>query len=194
MSGASPECQAIDLKAYVFGEASPGDRRVIEQHLSLCPDCQEQLDRLSLTQTALRALPEEEIPRRIAFVSDKVFEPRWYHSIWDWPKVALASAGMLSAAILMHAYSSSPVIVDRRVASPPAVVSTSVVEAAVTKAMAEADKRHRRELAAAVSAAEQRLEQQHLETMATVRAQVEYLSKKVNVYYKVAADYQGGER
>ena len=34
----------------------------------------------NLTQTALLSLADEEIPQRIAFVSDKVFEPRWWQT------------------------------------------------------------------------------------------------------------------
>ena len=45
------------------------------------PSCREELARLRLTLDALSTLREEEMPRRIAFVSDKVFEPRWWQSV-----------------------------------------------------------------------------------------------------------------
>ncbi len=83
-----------DLKAYLFGE-EPG----AAEHLKTCRSCQEEWARLQLTHAALRTLPEEEVPRRIAFVSDKVFEPRWWQRI---PRFVTATA-MLSAAILFHA-------------------------------------------------------------------------------------------
>ena len=40
-----------------------------------CGDCALELDQLRLTTAALRTLPDREIPQRIAFVSDQVFEP-----------------------------------------------------------------------------------------------------------------------
>jgi hypothetical protein len=39
-------------------------------------DCQDELAGLRVTLDAMATL-REELPRRIAFVSDKVFEPRW---------------------------------------------------------------------------------------------------------------------
>ena len=64
---------------------------------------------MRLTIDTLSALREEEVPRRIAFVSDKVFEPRW----WDvFLKPSFAAALVLAAAILMHGYLVRPPAVD----------------------------------------------------------------------------------
>ena len=41
-------------------------------------NCREELATLRLTLDTLSTLREEEIPRRIAFVSDQIFEPRWW--------------------------------------------------------------------------------------------------------------------
>jgi anti-sigma factor RsiW len=83
-----------DLKAHLFGE-EPG----AAEHLKTCGSCQEEWARLQLTYAALRSLPDEEVPRRIAFVSDKVFEPKWWRRI---PKL-IPAAALLSAAIIFHA-------------------------------------------------------------------------------------------
>jgi len=71
-------CPPIDLKDYLLNELADPERRKLEVHIKTCPACREELDRLRLTEAALFSLREEEIPQRIAFVSDPVFEPsRW---------------------------------------------------------------------------------------------------------------------
>jgi hypothetical protein len=66
------------------------------------------LDQLHLTQAALFSLRDEEIPQRIAFVSDPVFEPsgarRWWAAFWGSPaRLGFAGAAMLSAALVFSA-------------------------------------------------------------------------------------------
>ena len=68
-------CSPFDLRDYLLGELAAPERSQVENHVGSCHDCREELARLQFTQAALRALPEEEIPQRIAFVSDKVFAP-----------------------------------------------------------------------------------------------------------------------
>ena len=92
MSCASNE---IDLKAYVLGEAPQEERRAVELHLKSCPTCQEEAARLGFLQSSLLALRDEEVPRRIAFVSDKVFEPSWLQRFWQ----SGARLGFASAAL-----------------------------------------------------------------------------------------------
>ena len=43
------------------------------------------------------------LPRRIAFVSDKVFEPKWWQ-VWlsSGPRMGFASAALLAGAIVFH--------------------------------------------------------------------------------------------
>ena len=43
------------------------------------------------------------MPYRIAFVSDKIFEPRGWAWLWNSaPRLGFVSAAMLAAAILVH--------------------------------------------------------------------------------------------
>ncbi len=70
-------CSTVDLKAYFLGEFAGREERRWKITCARCQSCREELDRLKLTDTALRSLVEEDAPQRIAFVSDKVFEPRW---------------------------------------------------------------------------------------------------------------------
>ena len=92
---------------------------------------------------------EEELPRRIAFVSDKVFEPRWYQRFWrNGPALGFASAAMLSCAILVHAFNQPSPVAPPSGVQPVAVAAAAPdpapsqaeiyarVEAAVAKAVA----------------------------------------------------------
>ena len=71
-----------DLKAYVLGESSPGESLEIRCHLEACSACALEAERLQVATHALRTLPDEEIPVHIRFVSDKVFEPRWWQRLF----------------------------------------------------------------------------------------------------------------
>jgi hypothetical protein len=127
--------------------------------VTACAGCREELAQLTLTQTALLSLADEEIPQRIAFVSDKVFEPKWWQTIWrSGPVLVFASAVLLSSAIFVHAYTRpgpAPVVVA---AAPVAQVDNRQIEAAVAKAVAEVEKREDAKTALALTAAEKRHE------------------------------------
>ena len=102
-------CSSDDLKAYVVGEMTRQERGMVDDHVRGCQSCREELDRLNLTQAALVSLEDEEIPRRIAFVSDRVFEPRWWQTMWrSGPVMGFASAALLAAAILVHGFEARP--------------------------------------------------------------------------------------
>ena len=94
-------CSPFDLKDYFLQELTDPQRHQVEAHVRTCALCHEEMDRLQMTQAALLSLRDEEIPQRIAFVSDKIFEPsplrRWWsgfcrHSlptvVGDWLRIA----------------------------------------------------------------------------------------------------------
>ena len=98
-----------DLRDYAVGELEPDRQPALEQHLAACGDCTLELDRMRLTTAALRTLPDREAPQRIAFVSDKVFEPsplsRWFAGFWNSAaRLGFASACVLAAALVVFAY------------------------------------------------------------------------------------------
>ena len=145
-------CSPFDLKDYFLRELPHPQALQVETHIRSCPGCREELDRLRLTEAALFALREEEIPQRIAFVSDQVFEPsaarRWWAAFWgSGARLGFASAAMLSAAILVSALTrpaaapANPPVVKLAAAPPAALVTPEDVErqiqAAVAKAMLE---------------------------------------------------------
>jgi hypothetical protein len=124
-------CESYDWKAYALGELDRAARKEAEAHAAFCADCREQAAALRLTLDTLSTLREEEMPRRIAFVSDKVFEPRWWQKmIWN-PN--FAAACVIAAAILVHAFA--------RTGESPARTQAQI-DAAVNKAVAEVEARH----------------------------------------------------
>jgi hypothetical protein len=121
-------CTDFDWKAYALGEMK--DRAEAEAHAHGCARCREELAEVRLTLDALSTLREEEIPRRIAFVSDKVFEPRWWQKLWS---PSFAAGCVIAAAILVHAF-----------ARPAGMDQT--IDRAVAKAVAETEQRHAEQL------------------------------------------------
>ena len=144
-------CSPFDLRDYFLKELPDSEQRQVEAHVRNCQPCLEELDRLRLTEAALFALREEEIPQRIGFVSDQVFEPspwrRWWAALWgSTARLAFASAAMLSIAILVSALRPVEQIAVRPGA--PQVVKAisdteiqSRIDTAVAKAVAQVDAR-----------------------------------------------------
>ena len=146
-------CSPFDLRDYFFGELPENDRRQADLHIKSCVSCQEELGALRSTQAVLLTVPDEEIPQRIGFVSDRVYEPsrmlRWWRAFWgSGPRLVFASAAMLSMAILMSG-----------TRQPSADVSRQVNEA-VAKAVAESDARHEQRTAQLLTAVARRFEAQ----------------------------------
>jgi hypothetical protein len=89
-----------DLRDYVLDELTPPQRAEVERYLAASVEAREEVERLKLTHQALLSLPDEDPPRRIAFVSDKVFEPslprRLWHNFWQGaPRLAVGLAAVL---------------------------------------------------------------------------------------------------
>ena len=136
----SHDCKP-DWKAYVLGELGPENRREYEECLATCSDCREEMATLRVTLDALATLRDEEVPRRIAFVSDKVFEPRWWEGFL---RPSFAAGAVIAAAILVHAFVRPP-------AAPlPQQVDTAAIEARIT---AEISRRVEAQLNTAVNTA-----------------------------------------
>src|SRR5450631_4188037 len=154
-------CSPFDLKDYFLQELPSPERVQVEAHVNHCPACREELERLQLTEAALFALRDEEIPQRIAFVSDQIFEPsplrRWLSGFWaSTARLGFASALLLSASIFYSAIRPGPTVL-RPVVVPVAAVSPSPqeiqsqIQQAVSKAVAEVEARqseHNKQLVA----------------------------------------------
>lgn len=99
------ESSKPDWKAYALGEMDAAERREAEAHAAHCAACQEEVAGLRITLDAMAVLREEELPRRIAFVSDKVFEPTWWQRMAQSVRQpSFAAAGVIAVAILVHAF------------------------------------------------------------------------------------------
>jgi anti-sigma factor RsiW len=156
-------CSTLDLKAYALGEIDRQEKAALDAHVGACEACRGELDRLKLTHAALLTLKDEEVPRRIAFVSDGIFEPRWWQAIWrSGPAMGFASAALIAVAILAHGYARPTA------AQPVQRIDTAQIEqrveqevsqrldSAVTKAVTASEERQGRKTAEMLAAAEKR--------------------------------------
>ena len=187
-------CSAVDLKAYIFGELPAAERSAVEAHVAGCTGCREELAQWSATETALRSLPEEEPPQRIAFVSDKVFEPRWYQAIWrSGPVMGFASAAVLAAAILVHGFAgaasnAAPKVDTAQIEQRIEKEVNARVEAAITKAVSDAEARQSGEVAKVLEAAEKRYALQREADLAAAQQTISYYEKKMNRWLVASND------
>jgi hypothetical protein len=107
------KCSPFDLRDYFLKELNGPEQSEVESHLKACDACRGELAQLRATEAALFSLRDEEIPQRIAFVSDKIFEPsplrRWLAAFWgSTARLGFASAAMLSVAITFSAWHRTP--------------------------------------------------------------------------------------
>lgn len=190
-------CSPYDLRDYLFEELGRDERRLVEQHVAACPVCQQELSALNSTQSLLRSIPEEEPSRRIAFVSDKVFEPRWWQRMWhSGPQLGFASACLLAAAIVTHGYlgPEAPAAVAQQ---PPAVIDQvrfeREIDRRVRAAIAEAETRHAAQLRQAVDTRVRQIEREHRSELMAVndswgdRVQKERALRERDSFYKRAS-------
>lgn len=125
-------CEGYDWKGYALGELAATERREAEAHAATCEGCRGELAHLRLTVDTLSALRDEEVPRRIAFVSDKVFEPRWWQAFL---RPSFAAALVIAAAIVAHGYLMRPPAVDD-------VAIQARIDQAVVRAVAVVEQRN----------------------------------------------------
>jgi anti-sigma factor RsiW len=187
-------CSSVDLKAYMLGELPESEKLRVAGHVRECASCGEEMERLSLTHLALVSLRDEEVPRRIAFVSDKVFEPRWWQRVWhSGPAMAFASAAVLACAILAHglvAYgfvrpiqpanqaTVDTAAIEQRVEARVNQRLNAAVSEAVTKAVSDTESRQRRETAALLGDVQQKYDLQRKADMLAVEANFQIFRKE----------------
>jgi hypothetical protein len=195
-------CSPFDLRDYFLKELGEPDRRTLEGHLKSCTGCREELERLRLTESALLSLREEEIPRRIAFVSDKIFEPsaalRWWQGFWtSGARLGFASAAMLSTAILVFSIARTtpaPAPVANGGAAPISAAALEPeiarrVAEAIRQATAEIEASQARKTAEAVAAIEKRNEMDRQALVLAMEKNFEYVSKRLSRFTIASAGY-----
>ena len=187
----NPACDRADsVRDYAFDELAPAERQAMEQHMVSCADCAAELDRLRLTTAALRVLPDMEVPRRIAFVSDRVLEPKqsWWSAFWNsGARLGFAAACVLSAGLIFasaHRQSEVRTIVQT------ASASQAQIDAAVTKAVSEAvEKSHAddaRLTQAALDAVDAKYETKQRELMVALQQTYAFMQKQSQMTEKAA--------
>ena len=142
-------CSPFDLKDYFLQELPSPQRLQVEAHVKGCVPCREELDRLQLTEAALFTLRDEEIPQRIAFVSDQIFEPspvrRWFSGFWgSTARLGFASAMALSVSLIYFAATrpapapGRPAVPTIAAGTPPSTPSPEQVQQQIQQAVAKA--------------------------------------------------------
>ncbi|MDQ6705445.1 MAG: hypothetical protein M3Z85_05715 [Acidobacteriota bacterium] len=195
-------CSPSDLNDFFWNELAETDRREVERHVKSCRACGTELDRLKTTQAALKTLPDEEIPRRIGFLSDRVFEPsrarRWWAEFWaSAAKLGFASAAMLSAALVVFAVHEPPAVTLTKVvttheAAAPVDISRQVHDA-IVQAVAETQARDSKKTEALLAAAERRHDIEHKNLMLVVQEDLKLMQKRLN-YMTVASNDLGSRQ
>jgi anti-sigma-K factor RskA len=186
------------LKDYVFGELAGPEKRAVEQAIREDAGLREEYERLRVTETALFSVREEEMPRRIAFVSDKVFAPKWYHAIWNaGPRLGFAGAALVAGALVFHAVwrpverVETPVTVaaqmsqaeiDKRVSERVAAEMARLLPAAVERL----DSEHKVQMAAAVREVEKRSARERQEELELLQANFSLWQQKMSKMYMAA--------
>lgn len=183
----------MDIRDYAMGEGSAAERQSLAAELAKSAELREELQRYELTLTALQAVPEEEIPRRIAFVSDPVFAPKWWQKMFAMPQWGFASAALLGAAILGHGWMMRPVTV---VAQAPVVheagISKAELKAVVAQAVAEVETRQREMMRVALSEAEKKHQDERQMMAVTFDENMMLMRKQLNRMYMSTANFKEG--
>jgi len=193
-------CSPFDLRDYFFGELPEEHRRRVDLHTKSCAVCREELTQLRSTQTALLSLADEEIPQRIGFVSDRVYEPsllmRWWRTFWgSAPRLGFASAAMLSAIIVSATQRPAPL------PQPAATVDVVKLQADVSRQLNEAvqkeavedDARHEQRTSELLAAAAKRFDAERKLDIERASENFAILEKFVRRDYR-AAVFEGDSR
>ena len=193
-------CSPFDLRDYYFKDLAENERRLTEVHVKTCAHCREELERLRGTEIALLALPDEEIPQRIGFVSDAVFQPSALRRGWDalWGSAArlgFASAAMLSVALMVFALTRPA----PQASAPAPAIDRAALEAdfssrlndAVRKAVAESEARQTHQTQELLAATEKRHTLETEAVMLRVRDYMEVEKKHMDTL--IVASNAGNE-
>ena len=183
------------IRDYAFDEIDAAGRSAVERHLPQCAECRAELDQLRLTTAALRVLPDVEIPQRIAFVSDKVFEPSRWSRWFTGARLGFASALIMAVALVTVVYR-QPVVTPVTVAGggPSADAITRQIDDAVKTAVAQVREEDMRMTRAALELSDKRHVAEHRALLTAVEENLTVLEKRYNTLTSLsAAGFGGGQ-
>jgi len=199
-SSSFPSCGRAEeaLRDYAFDELPAGERQAMEQHLAACGDCALELDRLRLTTAALHTLPDREIPQRIAFVSDRVFEPSAFRRFWNsGARLGFASACVVAAAVVVSAWHLSAVYgpAEGRTVVQTASASPEQINAAVAKAVVQVRvqiaENDARTIQAAIQTSERKRDAEYRDQMVAIGENFMVLQKRLSYATLASNDSPG---
>lgn len=179
------------LRDYAFDELAHAERPAMERHIAACTSCDAELRALQLTTVALRAIPDREVPQRIAFVSDKIFEPspvaRFLRKFLAFGgQLGFASACLLAAAIIFSAIRRPAEI--RTVVTSASVQDVSrQIELAVQKAVGQVRDEDARLAQTALAAAEIRHKEEHRNLLTSMQESMDVMQKRMGAYTSLAS-------
>jgi len=182
-----------DLRDYAFDELPVAERPAVEQHLAVCGECATELERLRVTTTALRTLADREIPQRIAFVSDRIFEPNWFRRFWNsGAQMSFASACVLAVAIVVSAWHfAGAKATEVRTIVQTASVPQGEINAAVAKAVAQVREQVREEDMKLIRAAEEKRDAEYRNQMISMGEYFSVQQKRLNFARVTMNETQG---
>jgi hypothetical protein len=179
----------------------------VEAHVRSCAACREELERLRITEAALFSLRDEEIPQRIGFVSDKIFEPspgrRWLAAFWgSTARLGFASAAVLSVAITFSAWhrTPAPVTGTSATAARTAVADSLTpeqidqrIQKAVAKAVADVEARYAEQNRVQLAAFQKASEDERNRLLLAVGAAYETAQRRAQVIHTAVMARPGDE-
>jgi len=187
-----------EIRDYAMGELTADARGAVENHTAACDECAAELRSLRLTTTTLRSLPDEEIPQRIAFVSDKVFEPspvaRFFQGFWNsTARLGFASAALLAISITTFALRqpvAAPVTNQPAIATQASLTPdiSKQIDVAVARAVAQVHQEDAQLTKAALETAEARHRQEHQALMVAMQESMTVLQKRLSTYTMLASN------
>jgi len=197
-------CAHIDeTRDCALGDLTGEARTRAERHVAECGECRAEFRSLQATTAALRIVPDREIPRRIGFVSDKVFEPsgaaRWLAGFWgSAARLGFASACVLAAAIVYHGAVQRPAPEPARPGiAVQAGLSRAEVQKQIDEAVSHAVDQVRSEdakvTAAALAEADRRHETEHRNLLVAMEENMTLLQKRLSTYTMLASDLRPGD-
>jgi len=182
-------CTNFDWKAYILEEVPRTELPSYQQHAAQCEECSLELAGLRLTRDSLLTVRDEEVPRRIAFVSDKVFEPNWWQRLWaSGTKVGFAAAAMLAGAIVVHGFATKPAVAPMTPTQTSAAVDAALIDKLVServeKVVAQIEQRQAEKTMQVLEAANKRYAEERKADLANASANYEMVLKQVALSYK----------
>ncbi|MBV9504269.1 MAG: zf-HC2 domain-containing protein [Acidobacteriia bacterium] len=189
-------CSPFDLRDYVLKELPDPERKQVEVHVKTCSTCREEVERWRLTEAALLSLRDEEIPQRIGFVSDKIFETsswsRAWASFWNsGARLGFAAAAMLSTALIVFA-----LVRPAPVTTVAAAISRADIDRQIQAAVDQASARNEAKFDQRIAELEQRNLKDRQELVRWADSLVDYSRRTEMVYrragYGPAGSISGG--